>query len=124
MENNNLKPFNLEAALKGEPVQTRDGRKADEIHLFETYISIFPLFAIIDGVVYKFTKDGRFITTEDSYMDLFMAPQKKEYWVNVYKNREGVIYTGLHGYCSEQEAKDNNVASECIGQAKIWEEMI
>lgn len=78
----------------------------------------------VDGSTYCFTKEGRSMGAVDHYLDLFMAPQKKEYWINVYRKDDGGIYTSTFAYGSEREAKDNKGGGECISQVKVWEEMI
>lgn len=75
MSKNNLKPFNLEAALAGEPVVTRDGQEATQVTLFECS-SEFPLIAVVNGEVYSFTKQGRHYNCgQPSSFDLFMKPK-------------------------------------------------
>lgn len=46
-----MKPFNLEAAKRGEPIQTRDGRKAAFIGVIppEFRRTIRPVIAISEG---------------------------------------------------------------------------
>ena len=81
-----MKPFNLEQALTGAPVITRDGTKV--IHLF-----IVPeenpehrLFAVLkDGVIITLHEDGKYYDHKDYYLDLFMAPTKKEGYIATIK---------------------------------------
>ena len=82
-------PFDLEVALKHpERVITRQGQKITEIHYFETSNSYkYKVSAVIDGVVEPFTIGGRFYEdTTDSNYDLFLLPEYKEKFVNVYDN--------------------------------------
>jgi len=91
---NNMKPFNLERALAGEPVITRNGKKVTELLLFKSGKLIQPLFGIIEGEegYFCFNKDGMYniSSTEASY-DLFMALEKKSVWVNVYEDSNGKL---------------------------------
>ena len=77
-----MKPFDLKAALAGEPVVTRDGRKVLSVHQFknQTYtrnvyfevldtqgvISVFNVYPNGSDVGIAFPKN----------LDLFMAPKK------------------------------------------------
>lgn len=80
-----MKPFNLEAALSGAKVVTRDGREVTEIYLFKNTAIEYPLAAIIDGGVHCFSKSGSdYSNNEESGYDLFMAGTKREGWVNIY----------------------------------------
>lgn len=77
MSKNNLKPFNLEAALAGEPVVTRDGQEATQVTLFDCS-GEFPLIAVVNGGVYSFTKQGRHYNCgQPSSLDLFMKPKTR-----------------------------------------------
>ena len=92
MEENklNLKPFDLEAARSGKPVCTRDGRKA-RIICFDCKDETFQIVALVGGSLGKeeiisYDKAG-YSTTRDRDEMLMMLPEKKEGWVNVYKER-------------------------------------
>ena len=83
-----MKPFNLEQALSGKPVVTRDGRKVLEIYHFKTAAQPFTVRAVIDDPekpqIQQYTEDG--ITSAvfvSSSLDLFMAPEKREWWVGL-----------------------------------------
>lgn len=85
-----LKPFNLERALAGDPVVTRDGRKVLEIMKFSSPF-LYPVMALVEDKYNstdseKFTIEGKLFTEKCSDCDLFMATTKKTYWVNVYKS--------------------------------------
>ena len=95
MEENklNLKPFNLEAAKDGKPVCTRNGRKA-RIICFDAK-GTHPIIALVsdpniegEETPFCYTNDGFYNNPNcESYHDLMMLPEKKEGWVNVYKER-------------------------------------
>lgn len=88
-----MKPFNLEAALSGAKVVTRDGREVTEIYLFKNTAIEYPLAAIIDGGVHCFSKSGSdYSNNEESGYDLFMAGTKREGWFNIYGNSRPSIY--------------------------------
>lgn len=87
----NLKPFDLEAAKAGKPVCTRDGRRARIICADAK--SEYPVIALVERgegteAVISYRLDGRrgdnCLEASD---DLMMLTEKKEGWVNVYKNQ-------------------------------------
>ena len=90
MEENklNLKPFDIQKAKEGKPVCTRDGRKA-RIICFDTKGDVCPIIALVEenGIesAYHYDKYGR-NAYKKSGLDLMMLPEKKEGWVNVYKD--------------------------------------
>lgn len=85
-----MKPFNLEKALAGDPVVTRDGRKVTEIVLLNTANDFCSVVCVIDKYAYAFRQDGSFIENREHKHDLFMAPKivKKSGWINIYPNGE------------------------------------
>ena len=90
-----MKPFDLAKAKAGAPVITRDGRKA-RILSFDICNRYYPLAAAFtnsdgdEGVV-SLTNEGKCFafTDKDSPSDLFMAPVKREGWVNIYRSAHG-----------------------------------
>lgn len=88
-ENNKFKPFDLEQAKAGKPVCTRDGRKA-RIICFDLKNGNHPIVAAIEGDEYEtilcYTIKGEISENIKSENDLMMLPEKKEGWVNVYKD--------------------------------------
>ena len=93
----NLKPFDIQKAREGKPVCTRDGHKA-RIICFDrvtnsTNENTRSLVVLItnpngDEQSWYYTDKGILIGSDeyDNY-DLMMLPEKKEGWVNVYKER-------------------------------------
>lgn len=86
----NLKTFNLEQAKAGKPVCTRDGRKA-RIICFDRKNDSEPIVALIDNNGYEssfnYNVNGRYNVDVEHRLDLMMLSEKKEGWVNVYKER-------------------------------------
>ena len=102
----NLKPFDIQKAREGKPVCTRDGRKA-RIVCFDAK-GDQPIIALVEA---KGNKDALIEEVERYFInghsvfevretnnDLMMLPEKKEGWVNVYKERV---------YKSKEEAVKN-----------------
>ncbi|WP_298062052.1 hypothetical protein [uncultured Rikenella sp.] len=86
METKKLKPFDLEVAKAGAAVVTRDGRPA-RIVCFDA-AGDYPVIALIrygtdEEVPQTCTLTGNVSYTEVSDDDLFMAPVKRQGWVNL-----------------------------------------
>jgi len=113
-----MKPFNLEKALAGEPVVTRDGTKVTEIHNFSTRHGEMTVFAIIEGSFLTFSKSGKhYSTIVDSEFDLFMADTEK--WVNVYYNKEKDLAFCSETYESEIEARTGRLHTHYITTIQV-----
>ena len=90
-----MKPFNLEEAKQGKPVQTRDGRPV-RILAFDKKGDnpIIGLVTHIDlEIAYYWFEDGRYSADFDSKYDLVMKSEKKEGWVNIFYGSLGVRRT-------------------------------
>ena len=72
-----MKPFNLEAALAGAKVVTRDGNKVEIGCYNKDYNS---LLGWIDRVAYTWTGGGKSVRSDDTE-ELFMAPTERKEWV-------------------------------------------
>ena len=122
-----MKPFNLEEYLNNtsRKVVTRDGRNV-KIHC-TNYSAHYPIIAEIQGVGYSdsFYPDGRYSIGAsigaESRNDLFFAPEKKEGWINLYKNVEGKYVTS-QVYETKRSAEASSCRT-CISTIKIeWDE--
>ena len=120
-----MKPFNLEQALAGAPVVTRNGCPIVELKYLQTTGNLAVVRKEDDEklISYFVPCNGKLGETIEYTTDLFMAPAKKEGWVNIYhppvKNLNGVSW---FAYNSREEAIANQ-ASGYIATAKIeWEE--
>ncbi|MCL1615085.1 hypothetical protein M3090_01495 [Bacteroides sp. ET71] len=127
----NLKPFDLEAAKAGKPVCTRDGRKARIICFDRKGYDMFPIVALImngdrESDIYTYRPNGTWDNSgNESDKDLMMLPEKKEGWVNVYReesnNNERLIEQII--YKTRKDAFDNACPQGYITTTKInWEE--
>jgi len=71
-----MKPFNLEEALNGKPVITRDGLKVKEVYLFKNRKSRYCLACLIeDDDIETFTKEGEYFKGKTNILDLFMEEE-------------------------------------------------
>ena len=125
-----MKPFDIELAKAGYPVCTRDGR-AVRILCYDKICNNYPIVTLIDKGEYEeyhpFTIDGKFHSSmRESDNDLFMAPVKKEGWVNVFINASyfGSKTAGTIYPTKEEALKNIDTKSpHYIDTVKIeWEE--
>lgn len=127
----NLKPFDLEAAKAGKPVCTRDGRKA-RIMSFDRKSLLggkkYLIVALVEDdtkeeeIMYSYNEKGKVLVESDMIYeeDLMMLPEKKEGWINIYKDNDMV-------YCiyktKEEAIKNKSIGDGYITTIKIdWEE--
>lgn len=81
-----MKPFDLEAAKRGEPIQTRDGRPAKFIaHAPDSSYRSSKVACIVSGNFYLFCESGTWLEGSSQHAnDLFMVSKKRTVWVNLY----------------------------------------
>ena len=121
-----MKPFSLKEYLKdpSKEVITRDGRAA-KIYCTNYSSSNFPIVAQIEDRNFSeiFTIDGHYSRDkQESRNDLFFAQQKKQGWVNIYRDLKINELYCRYIFPSEEEAK-RNATSDTITTVKIeWEE--
>lgn len=75
-----MKPFNLEKVKAGAPVITRDGRAELKFvaHVPEADPSQHLVFLRkSDGIIFAYHENGKFLSNEESLLDLFMAEAPK-----------------------------------------------
>ena len=125
-----MKEFNLTEYLKdpSQKVVTRDGR---EVRIICTDAKgDEPIVALLynknrdEENVYTYNRDGYFYKNNDSCLDLFFAPVKREGWINVYRFKDDKRTIGCL-FSSKEEAilHKYDRASEYIKTIKIeWEE--
>lgn len=97
-----MKPFDLQKALAGEPVVTRQGKNA--IHLGELNNGghkdlIWKIELSSSEIVILTDLGGNHTPWEDGQernpiCDLFMAPVRKQEWVNIYRQSDGSYFLG------------------------------
>lgn len=123
-----MKEFNLEEFKKNpsQKVVTRDGRavriictdaKGDEPIIALVYNNIRE-----EENVYTYNRDGYFCGDNDSCLDLFFAPIKKEGWINIYKNNSRRDRIAGDVFPSEKEAKEGKTIGYITTIKIEWEE--
>lgn len=129
-----MKPFNLEEyiANPSKKVVTRDGKNVRIICTDRKNSGgndKYPVIALIkkqeDNEVHlDFSKDGKYRKDVESWCDLFFAPERKEGWVNIYKNIVNDRVSSMMAYKTKEEAIKSIFNQDCyIDTIKIeWEE--
>lgn len=126
-----MKQFNLESYLKNpnQKIVTRDGRSV-RIVCTDIMGAFYPVLAVYKKdptheVWNSYTTDGRLYTKgDDTLADLFFAPEKKEGWLNLYKDGNGRVAIGtVYPIESEESAKMASEDKDYVATCKIeWEE--
>ena len=124
-----MREFNLTEYLKNpsQKVVTRDGR---EVRIICTDAKgEEPIIALVynknrdEENVYTYNREGIFYKDNDSCLDLFFAPVKREGWVNVYKIGIKDIYQCGNIFETEKDALNLKDDKDYIATTKIeWEE--
>lgn len=73
-----MNKFNLEKALAGDKVITRDGKEVIHVHKFNVSGKFMPIIGIVDGGYGYWHLNGKQNKDCGSYKDLFMAPELTE----------------------------------------------
>ena len=109
-----MKQFSLKEHLANpsRKVITRDGRPARII--CTNTKGKYPVVALVETddreITYDFNAEGKFLDDKEDNRDLFFASEKREGWVNIYRNGEGNIITSVRVYDKKEKAekaKDN-----------------
>lgn len=120
-----MKPFDLEKAKAGHKLVTRDGREVLDFYCFDLASPdcVWVCYAVIDGDVQGFDRDGYFNRCGESSLDLMLASTKRKGFVNVYVSSDP-IYAGV--FDTEKEAQreaDRHGRSAVVTAVPIeWEE--
>ena len=120
-----MKPFSLEEYLKNpsRKVVTRSGKNARIICTDAK--NVYSVVALITEDKFErvetYLKDGIYNEDRQSYDDLFLAPEKHEGWINVYKDGDH-FYSSMDIFKTKEKAEALSCRS-CIATVKIeWEE--
>ena len=128
-----MKPFNLEKYLANpsRKLVTREGRDARIIctdRKVDSYTNCTIVALVANKEGYEmcvcFTKNGKYIDGFDGPYDLFFAPEKKEGWINIYKNIVNNRLPSIMVFNTKEEAIKSIFNQDCyIDTIKIeWEE--
>jgi len=101
-----MKPFNLEEALAGKPVITRDGRKVTQLTKLDNK-NDFCIVGVVDNGIEIWNLKGEYDGFPDSKFDLFMKTEKKSIWVNVYEYESDISFGNIFLTKTEAVSKIN-----------------
>jgi hypothetical protein len=73
MEKTRKLPFDLEAALRGEKVMTKDGSEVTQIVYYPKAMYERCVFGLLDDTVWGWSRDGKRGEIEMGFNDLFMV---------------------------------------------------
>ena len=96
------KPFNLEAAQAGDPIQSKAGKAYTFVaHVPQARNDQKVVVVDNDGILECRFANGQLCLTSACTSDLVMAPKKKELWINIYGTTHAIPYPS-------KEAADKN----------------
>ena len=116
-----MKPFNLQLALQGDPVITRDGRRVMDIKCSDDS----PVLEVtVDGIVNFFAyKDGHVPPYNESARDLFMAEPGDLFWPFPIYDLDKHVHHGIGSGATTGPIKETPYAIKALQDAaKIMEE--
>lgn len=123
-----MKQFNLQKYLENpdRKIVTRDGCKARVI-CTNRNSERYPVVALVQRGInentYCYTRDGLCLGDIRALNDLFFVPEKKEGWVNIYKNEIGTQLGEIYNSKEDAEAMAIKCKTYYITTTKIeWEE--
>lgn len=125
-----MKEFNLKEYLANpsREVVTRDGHSV-RIICTDARNNNYPIIALVSlkggtEVVCGYTKNGTRLGDKINVDDLFFATKKREGWINMYKNSDGISWIGPKSFTSKEEAEKEGKTHTCsVTTIKIeWEE--
>lgn len=121
-----MKPFNLKEAKAGKPVCNRDGNDVRIICFDKRSNSNSPIVALhTEGDLEEISLHNingkcQFF----SRFDLFMKTQKREGWINIYKDSNGTYKNSILIHLSKEDAiKERYLIDNYIDTVKVeWED--
>jgi hypothetical protein len=117
-----LEKFDLEKAIHGAKVVTRDGREVKQLTNFETRNPDWNLYGVVDNSIYCWDNEGNAFNNYDSNLDLFLSVEPQRIWVNVLKIN-GQIGLGAIGYTKEEAINNNYHTDKYIKTIEITDEL-
>lgn len=113
--------FDLERALAGDKVITRDGREVTQLVKFDCE-NKYPVRGVFLGGVYSWTSEGIYYAGDGAKHDndLFMAPKKLSGFVNVWSNGSATAYR-LKSQAEECNNTSGEKAVACIDLSQFEE---
>lgn len=121
------KPFNLEEALNGAKVVTRDGREVKQLTYFDINDN-FRLFGVIiekngENHLTAWRFDGKCSSSNESEDDLFIVIEPKRIYANVYKGKADYPYIGEYFKNKEKAKEFGSTSKTYIKTIEITDEV-
>ena len=117
----NMIKFDLEKALAGDKVITRDGREVTQLHKFDVGVEFLPVVGVINYELKYWDMDGISQANGASFYDLFMAPKKLSGFVNVYTNGDSGYIHDTKKSADNAHSGTQNPKIACIDLSKFDE---
>lgn len=121
-----MKPFNLEEAKAGKPICNRDGNDVRIICFNKRSYRDYPIVALhTEGDIEEMLLHNINGKSQCfSRFDLFMKSQKREGWVNIYKDSNGTYKNSILIHLSKEDAiKERYLIDNYIDTVKVeWED--
>jgi hypothetical protein len=133
------KPFNLEEALAGKPVVTRDGREVKKITKFDVNqtnpYSVYALlgtqtsnFDDVNEIIGSWTESGKYIagTSEENPLDLFMKVEVNNetaidmLWNLIPTDTQNYIVKQFNGLEKAKEMEKEQRSIELPSDEELW----
>ena len=114
-----MKEFNLQKALEGKPVITRNGELVTEIVQFANIKSPYCIAGVCNGTIYTWSIDGEIDVNSDlkQKKDLFMAEKNETIWINVWKNfKDGSLSASVHSRKDKCDKEIDELLSHTLVQ--------
>ena len=125
-----MKRFNLKEYLANpsREVVTRDGHSV-RILCTDARNNNYPIVALVSlnggtEILCGYTKEGTRLCDKINADDLFFATKKREGWINMYRNSDGISWLSHNYFMSKAEAEKEGKTHTCsVTTIKIeWEE--
>lgn len=115
-----MKPFNLEAAQRGDKLVTRAGEEAEFIAYVPKAGKHYQVLALVGLMPKTYDTKGSFLQGSESTYDLFMAPKNRIIWVNLYNESFRPRASFSAGYTYDTEEAANHAAEHTRIGGKAW----
>lgn len=100
------KPFNLEEALNGAKVVTRDGDEVTQLHKYNIIKKLHCLCGVLNDEIISWTINGEYLGSDNYHSrDLFLVVEPKRFWVNLYQNDLLGIHLGKKMHPTKEDAE-------------------
>ena len=106
-----MKPFNLQDAIAGKPIVTREGKPVEFIAYVPKTDSDYKVIVLINKQIYSYTTTVKPTNSQVTISPIYliMAPQNKHYWVNLY------AYFHMSTWYNSQKEADQEAACDRLG---------